>query len=152
LHQKYRWLVEQPANNPTKTTFSGVTYPVQVPCPPTVVYTDGPDGVRFTDGVTAFPAQIALVSTWSTRLAFRKGAAQGAEAFDKQKNVVLGPGLASGRTPLSGRTPEYLGEDQVLGGLLAAGHIRGLEDGNPGKPALSASSTTLPTSRSSTAP
>ena len=59
-HQIYRWLVEQPANSPQQTTFSGVTYPVQVECTPTVVYTDGPDGVRFTAGVTAFPAPIAV--------------------------------------------------------------------------------------------
>ena len=70
-----------------------------------MVYTDGPDGVRFTEGVTAFPAPIAMASTWNKSLARRKGEAQAAEAFDKGKNVVLGPGLAGGRTPLSGRTP-----------------------------------------------
>jgi beta-glucosidase len=31
LHQKYRWLVEQPANNRRRRGFSGVSYPVQVP-------------------------------------------------------------------------------------------------------------------------
>src|SRR4051812_12465137 len=29
LDQKLRWLDEQAANNPTQTTFRGVTYPVQ---------------------------------------------------------------------------------------------------------------------------
>jgi beta-glucosidase len=136
-HQKYRWLVEQPANSPTQTTFSGVTYPVQVECTPNVVYTDGPDGVRFTAGVTAFPAPIAVASTWNQELAEAKGAAQGAEAFDKGKNGVLGPGLASGRTPLSGRTPEYFGEDSLLTGLLTAATVNGLEEGNPDKPVIS---------------
>jgi beta-glucosidase len=52
-HQIYRWLVEQPANDPTRTTWTGgVVYPVQVPCTPAVVYTDGPEGVR-TAGATA---------------------------------------------------------------------------------------------------
>jgi beta-glucosidase len=136
LHQKYRWLVEQPANSPQQTTFSGVTYPVQVPCTPTVVYTDGPDGVRFTTGVTAFPAPIAMASAWDEQLQYVKSAAHAAEAFDKRKNVVLGPGLAGGRTPLSGRTPEYLGEDPVLTGLLTAAAVRGLQEGNRHKPVL----------------
>ncbi|XVV08646.1 beta-glucosidase family protein [Actinoplanes sp. CA-131856] len=127
-HQKYRWLVEQPANSPTQTEWQGgVVYPVQVPCTPTVVYSDGPDGVRFTPGVTAFPATIAQAATWNESLAYAKGKAQAAEAFDKQKNVLLAPGLASGRTPLSGRTPEYLGEDPLLTGLIAAAGSRGIE-------------------------
>ncbi|WP_394248956.1 beta-glucosidase [Arthrobacter pityocampae] len=137
LGQKYRWLVEQPANNPSATTFSGVQYEAQLPCTPTVVYTDGPDGVRFTSGVTAFPAPIALGATWNRDLVFDKSAAQSEEAFDKGKNVVLGPGIASGRTPLSGRTAEYFGEDSLLSGRLAASAIRGIEEGNPGKPVLS---------------
>ncbi len=86
-----------------------------------------PDGVRFTPGVTAFPATIATASTWNQPLAYAKGAAQAAEAFDKQKNVLLAPGLAGGRTPLSGRTPEYLGEDPLLGGLMAAAGVRGIQ-------------------------
>ena len=127
-HQKYRWLVEQPANSPQQTDFSGVIYPAQLPCTPTVVYTDGPDGVRFTEGVNAFPAPIAMASTWNKSLARRKGEAQAAEAFDKGKNVVLGPGLAGGRTPLSGRTPEYFGEDPLLTGLLTAATVRGTRE------------------------
>ncbi len=55
LDQKLRWLDEQAANTPAQTTFGGVTYPAQVPCTPTVVYTDRPDYVRLTKGVTIFP-------------------------------------------------------------------------------------------------
>ncbi|MHA7179926.1 beta-glucosidase [Arthrobacter sp. MDB2-24] len=137
LGQKYRWLVEQPANDPATTSFSGVAYEPQLPCTPRVVYTDGPDGVRFTQGVTAFPAPIALGASWNRDLVYEKSAAQGSEAFDKGKNVVLGPGIASGRTPLSGRTAEYFGEDSLLSGSLAGAAIRGIEEGNPGKPVLS---------------
>ncbi|MEU4690479.1 glycoside hydrolase family 3 C-terminal domain-containing protein [Actinoplanes sp. NPDC023714] len=133
LDQKLRWLVEHAANNPAQTVFSGVTYPAQVPCTPTVTYTDGPDGVRGTGGVTAFPAPISQAATWSVRLSEQKGRALADEAFGKQKNVVLGPGIASGRTPLSGRTPEYLGEDSLLSGELAAAGIRGIQaDGRSG--------------------
>jgi len=50
--------------------------------------------------------------------------------------VVLGPGIASGRTPLSGRGSEYFGEDPLLSGLMAAANVRGLEHGNPDKPVV----------------
>ena len=131
-HQKYRWLVEQPANSPQQTDFSGVIYPAQLPCTPTVVYTDGPDGVRFTEGVHRLPGPhrdgVDLERRPSPE---RKGEAQAAEAFDKGKNVVLGPGLAGGRTPLSGRTPEYFGEDPLLTGLLDRRHGAGTRERQP---------------------
>ncbi|GAB3659803.1 hypothetical protein GCM10027591_12750 [Zhihengliuella somnathii] len=136
-HQIYRWLVEQPANAPQQTDFDGVAYPAQVPCTPEVVYTDGPDGVRFTEGTTAFPAPISMASTWNTDLAEAKGSAQADEAFDSGKNGVLAPGLAGGRTPLSGRTPEYFGEDPLLSGLFTAATVNGLENGDPNKPVIS---------------
>jgi len=125
--QKYRWLDEQAANSPQQTTFSNVTYPVQVDCTPTVVYTDGPDGVRSTAGVTAFPAPIAYAATWDLGLTQRRAADIGNEAFNKRKNGVLGPGISGGRTPLAGRTPEYFGEDPLLSGKLAASSIDGLQ-------------------------
>jgi beta-glucosidase len=136
LEQKLRWLDEQAANSPAQTTFGGVTYPVQVPCTPTVVYTDGPDYVRGSSGVTVFPAQLALAASWSDQLAFAKGKAQADEAFRAGKNVILGPGLSSSRTPLAGRTPEYLGEDPLLSGSLAAADINGIQRGNPDEPVM----------------
>jgi beta-glucosidase len=136
LDQKLRWLDEQSANSPTQTTFSGVTYPVQVSCTPTVVYTDGPDYVRGSAGVTVFPAQIDLAASWNTDLAYAKGKAQGDEAFRSGKNVILGPGVSSSRTPLAGRTPEYLSEDPLLSGDLAAADINGIQTGNPNEPVM----------------
>ncbi|MFE6254481.1 beta-glucosidase [Agromyces sp. NPDC057865] len=126
-NQKYRWLVEQPANSPLQTTFSGVVYPVQVPCTPTVVYTDGADAVRRTAGTTAFPAPIAMAATFDPDLVEAKSVAQAVESFQNRKNVILGPGIASGRTPLSGRNSEYLGEDPLLSGALGAAAIRGYQ-------------------------
>ena len=136
LDQKLRWLDEQAANNPTQTTFGGVSYPVQVPCTPTVVYTDGPDYVRLTSGVTIFPSQIDLAATWSTQVTYAKGKAEADEAFRAGKNVILGPGVFSSRTPLDGRTPEFLGEDSLLSGDLAAADINGIQNGNPGEPVM----------------
>ncbi len=136
LDQKIRWLDEQAANSPAQTTFGGVTYPVQVSCTPTVVYTDGPDYVRLTHGVTNFPAQISLAATWDPAVAYAKGAAMADEAFRSGKNGILGPAVISGRTPLDGRTPEYLGEDPLLSGLVAAAQINGIQNGNPNEPVL----------------
>ncbi|GAA4810988.1 beta-glucosidase [Streptomyces ziwulingensis] len=134
-HQKYRWLVEQPANAPGRTDFDGITYPVQVPCTPDVTYTDGPEGVRNVTGVTAFPAQISLASGFNENTAYAKGRAQAREAFDKGTNVILGPGMSGGRTPLAGRTPEYFGEDPVVNGVLAGAMARGIES-DKDKPVL----------------
>ena len=135
LDQKIRWLDEQSANNPTQTAFTGgITMPAQVPCTPIIQYTDGPASiVGAGPGVTAFPAPIALSATWSTQLAREKAQAQAYEAFRKHRSVILAPGLASGRDPRSGRTPEYLGEDGLLAGTLAAAAIKGHAD-NPATP------------------
>ena len=138
LDQKMRWLNEQAANNPTQTTFNAgggqtATYPAQVACAPLIQYTDGPQAVVSGAGpdITAFPAQVGLSATWDLALAEAKGQAHGSEAFDKQRNVLLAPGIASGRDPRSGRTAEYLGEDPLLAGLMAGAHAAGIQD-NPG--------------------
>ncbi|MCI2957128.1 glycoside hydrolase family 3 C-terminal domain-containing protein [Agromyces atrinae] len=137
LHQKYRWLNEQAANSPDVTTFGGVTYPVQVDGTPLVIYANGPEGVHGTAGTTAWPAPISIASTWNLELGEAKAAAHGSESFDQRKAVVLGPGMASGRNPMSGRTPEYFGEDPLLTGLMGAANVLGLEQGNEDKPVLS---------------
>ncbi|WP_196804463.1 beta-glucosidase [Cellulomonas sp. URHD0024] len=142
LDQELRWLDEQAANNPTRTTFpggffgGGATYPVQVDCTPKVVYTDGPDYVRGTAGVTIFPDQIGLAATFDEQLAYDKGVAQADEAFRSGKNVILGPGVSASRTALSGRTPEYLGEDSLLSGNMAAATVNGMQKGNANQPVM----------------
>ena len=139
LDQKIRWLDEISANNPTQTVFSigggqTVTMPVQVPCTPVIQYTDGPANVAGAGtGITVFPAPIALSATWNTDLAQQKGQAQADEAFRKHRNVMLAPGMASGRDPRAGRTAEYLGEDALLAGTLAAAGVNGIGS-NPGEP------------------
>ncbi len=141
LDQKIRWLDEQAANSPTQTKFgrgnSTTTYPVQVPCTPNITYTDGPDYVRGSDGATVYPSQLALAASWSTSLAYDKGKSQADEAFRAGKNVILGPGMNSLRTPLGGRTPEFLGEDAYLSGTMAAADINGMQKGNRSEPVMS---------------
>ncbi|ETA71162.1 beta-glucosidase-like glycosyl hydrolase [Actinospica robiniae DSM 44927] len=142
LDQKLRWLDEKAANSPTQTTFtsfSGVatTYPAQVACTPTVVYADGADFVRNAGSdVTIYPSQVDLAATWSSGLAYAKGKAQANDAFETGHNVILGPDLENGRTPLDGRTPEDLGEDSLLGGNQAAAQINGLQNGDADEPVM----------------
>ena len=142
LDQKLRWLDEHSANEPTRTTFTTArprevpadqftpvtfTMPVQVPCTPTIQYTDAPSAIAGAGaGVTAYPANVSLSAAWDPGLAYDKGAAIAHEAWRKQRNVLLGPGIASGRDPRSGRTSEYLGEDPVLAGLLAGAYTKGV--------------------------
>jgi beta-glucosidase len=142
-HQKYRWLVEQPANTPTRTqwnpAFAGedpVVYPAQVECTPVVIYANGAEGVHNKAGTTAWPAPIAMAATWNLELGEEKAASHGRETFDNRNAVVLGPGIASHRNPLNGRNPEYFGEDPLLAGLSAAVNVKGLEEGNPDKPVI----------------
>lgn len=149
LDQKLRWLNEQAANDPTRTVFARqrprnipatvpidqtpFTMPAQVPCTPAIAYADGPQNVNAGAGNTYFPAPIAQAAAWSTELAFTKGAAQADEAWLKSRNVLLAPAVASGRDPRNGRTSEYLGEDALLGGMIAAAGSRGITS-NPARP------------------
>jgi beta-glucosidase len=144
LDQKLRWLDEQAANNPTQLTFTVPGFlgggtaaydSVQVPCTPIIQYTDGPWGVDSgATGVTAFPVPIAQTASWDAGLSREKGKAQASEAFQKHRNVLLAPGLNLARTPLNGRDSEYMGEDPLLAGALAASWMQGLQKDNPGQP------------------
>jgi beta-glucosidase len=58
--------------------FDAVTH---VGCPP-LRYTDGPNGIRGPDNVTAFPASLALAATFDEGLAAAYGPAVASEARD----------------------------------------------------------------------
>ena len=124
--QVFRWLVEQPANYPSQNSFNGVDYSDQLPCTPTVNYTDGPEGIRH-QGATSYPPQILGASTWDPELSYAKGRAMAEESVQKGFQGILAPGVSSGRTPLAGRTPEYFGEDSLLSGDMAAAGIDGIQ-------------------------
>jgi beta-glucosidase len=133
--QKMRWLDEQAANNPAQTTFGGVTYPPQVPCTPLIAYADGPWEVTGVTGITTgFPVPIAETATWDTQLSWRKGQAMGEEAFAEDRNGLLAPGINLARTSFGGRNAEFMGEDPLLAGTMAAQDILGIQKGNPAEP------------------
>ncbi|ROR96895.1 beta-glucosidase [Salana multivorans] len=109
------------------------TTPVPDADVPSVWLSDGPHGVRrevaARDSVpsTCFPTESALAATWDRDLVERVGAALGAEARALGVGVLLGPGVNIKRTPLCGRNFEYLSEDPVLTGELAAAYVTGVQ-------------------------
>jgi beta-glucosidase len=103
-------------------------------------FADGPHGLRVQDDEnpdhlglgrsepsTCFPPAVTLASSWDPELVRRIGAALGKEARAKGVHVVLGPGMNIKRTPLCGRNFEYLSEDPLLSGLLAAAMVEGIQ-------------------------
>ena len=106
---------------------------------PSVLLTDGPHGLRKqvggTDHVglgdsepaTCFPTAVTLASSWDVVLLEQVGVALGAEARAHDVGVLLGPGLNLKRHPAGGRSFEYLSEDPLLSGRLAAAMVRGIQ-------------------------
>ena len=106
---------------------------------PSIMLTDGPHGLRkqrtagdhlgIGDSVpaTCFPPAVAVGASWDVELAERIGAAIGDEAVIEDVGVVLGPGLNIKRSPLCGRNFEYLSEDPVISGVLAAALVKGIQ-------------------------
>ena len=107
---------------------------------PELWHTDGPHGIRpevlwdewdqagwTNDSCTAFPALINLAATWDRDLSRLYGDCIGQEARYREKDILLGPGVNMGRTPLNGRTFEYMGEDPYLAGQLVVPYVQGVQ-------------------------
>ncbi len=90
---------------------------------------NGPRGVRLEDGRTAtcLPATISLASTFDKEAAYQYGKLIGEEILAVGMNVLEGPGMNLQRSPLCGRNYEYLGEDPVLCGKIAANYVKGCQ-------------------------
>ena len=103
-------------------------------------YTDGPFGIReemnnswgplklTTDSATFLPTGSALAATWNPGLAYEYGKVLGEEAKSRGKDILLGPAVNITRSPLNGRTYEYMSEDPFLNSRLAVGYIKGVQD------------------------
>lgn len=104
-----------------------------------VMVSDGPHGLRAQPGggenlglldsepATCFPTAVTLASSWDRDLIADVGAAVGAEARAAGVAVVLGPGMNIKRHPRCGRNFEYLSEDPLLTGHLAAALVDGIQ-------------------------
>ncbi len=90
---------------------------------------DGPHGVRNpeVDDCVAFPCLTAVAATFDRALVYRMGEAIAEDCIAHGVDLILGPGVNIKRTPLCGRNFEYLSEDPVHAGEMAAAYIRGVQ-------------------------
>ena len=84
-------------------------------------------GYRSGDTATALPAGIALGASFNPALARAAGAMVGREARSRGFNVMLAGGINLARDPRNGRNFEYLSEDPLLSGVLAAESIDAIQ-------------------------
>lgn len=92
---------------------------------------DGATGVIVADApTTAFPAGAALASTWNTELAQEFGRQAGLEAHLTGFSGWAGPSSDLVRSPFNGRQWATYGEDTLLGGLMPANVIAGVNQTN----------------------
>ena len=98
---------------------------------PALNLADGPHGTRLAPekNCTHFPNLCNLGSCWSTENAKKMGRALADECIHHDIHMLLGPGINIKRHILCGRNFEYLSEDPVLAGELAAAYINGLQEG-----------------------
>lgn len=94
---------------------------------PSLRMSDGPLGVHDYGPTTAYPAPIALASSWDTNLAKRVGESMGNDARARGVNFILAPGMDMYRAPMCGRNFEYLGEDPYLASRMAVSIIEGIQ-------------------------
>ena len=102
---------------------------------PSIGMADGPHGLRKVAGAglgasvpaTCFPTASAIASSWNTDLIRRVGVALAEECHANDVQILLGPGINMKRSPLGGRNFEYLSEDPLLAGKMAAAYIEGVQ-------------------------
>jgi len=90
---------------------------------------DGPAGVRTSRTATAFPAPVALTSTFSPVLAKAWGGAVASEALARGQQLLLAPMTNNVRVPTAGRNFETFGEDPLLASRLVGASVQGLQEG-----------------------
>lgn len=100
---------------------------------PRVRMSDGPNGLRMTEGgasavpATCYPTLGMLACSWDPALCYNVGAAIGREATAMGVNLLLAPALNIKRHPLGGRNFEYFSEDPYLSGVLAKAYVAGVQ-------------------------
>jgi beta-glucosidase len=107
---------------------------------PVLNMSDGPNGIAtppipgfqppMSVGVTAFPNEIALASSWDRSLANSFGKALAEEWRGKGSLEICGPTINLMRTWHWGRSAETYGEDPLLTGEMASAEVSGLQSKN----------------------
>ena len=115
------------------------TQPIERLGIPAVMMSDGPHGLRkqnleadnigINNSIKAvcFPTGAGLASSFDVDLVERIGQALGNECQAENLATILGPGNNIKRSPVCGRNFEYLSEDPLLSGKIAAAHIKGVQ-------------------------
>ena len=95
---------------------------------PAACCADGPSGIRMDCGTKAFslPNGTALGCTFNDALVEELFGHLGKELRLNKIDTILGPGLNIHRNPLNGRNFEYVSEDPLLTGKMAAAQLKGL--------------------------
>ncbi len=93
---------------------------------------DGPAGVRFRTGLgmhsTCWPCATLVACSWDLEVA-RAVALGGAKEMDENNlNIWLTPAINIHRNPLCGRNFEYLSEDPLLSGKIAAAQVKAMQN------------------------
>ncbi len=107
---------------------------------PEMWLSDGPHGVRHQiqrhswdsagwtdDHATYLPHLTSVAASWDPEIAYLHGQVLGAEARDRKKDFILGPGVNLARLPLYGRNFEYMGEDPILAATLVVPQIKAIQ-------------------------
>ena len=91
--------------------------------------TDGPHGIRHEKGenCTSFPNLCCAAATFDTDLLYEMGEALAKDCVAHDVDMLLGPGINIKRYANCGRNFEYMSEDPVVSGELAAAYINGLQ-------------------------
>lgn len=96
---------------------------------PSLCLQDGPLGVRYIQGATAFSAGVHAASTWDIALIRERGAFLGAEAKQLGVHVQLGPVAGPlGKIVTGGRNWEGFSPDPYLTGIAMAETIQGMQE------------------------
>ena len=108
---------------------------------PEMWLSDGPHGVRHQierhtwasagwtdDHSTYLPHLTSVAASWDPEIARLHGQVLGAEARDRKKDFILGPGVNLARLPLYGRNFEYMGEDPILAAKLVVPQIKAIQE------------------------
>jgi len=107
---------------------------------PEMWLSDGPHGVRHQierhtwasagwtdDHATYLPHLTSVAASWDVEISRLHGQVLGAEARDRKKDFILGPGVNLARLPLYGRNFEYMGEDPILAAKLVVPQIEAIQ-------------------------
>lgn len=104
---------------------------------PSVSVSDGPVGLRaerkdengntVTLPSVSYPSAQSLANTWNVQCAELMGECLADDCYEKQTDILLGPGANVKRHPLNGRNFEYYSEDPLLAGEMARNYIEGVQ-------------------------